>query len=158
MPQVRLIDEAGKQIGIVSTGEALRMAQEKGLDLIEVAAKISPPVCKIGNFGKFQYQREKQARQIKSHQQKKSGLKGIRIGFNTAKHDMEMKTKQAETFLKKGYKVRIEIILRGREKAFANLARHKLEEFKSLLSQDVVVEQSITRQPRGFSMIIGEAS
>jgi len=83
-------------------------------------------------------------------------LKGIRIGLNTAKHDLELKVNQAENFLKKGYKVRIEIILRGREKAFQNQAKHKIEEFKSMLEEGVAVEQSITRQPRGFSMIIGK--
>lgn len=155
MPEVRLIDETGKQLGIVSTSEALRLAQEKGLDLIEVAAKVSPPVCKIADFGKFQYQREKQARQQRTHQ-KKSGLKGIRIGFSTAKHDLELKAKQAEKFLDKGYKVRVEIILRGRQKAFGNSARQRIEEFKSLLSEGIIVEQPITRQPRGFSMIIGK--
>ena len=135
--------------------QALKMAQEKGLDLIEVAAKVSPPVCKIADFGKFQYQKEKQARQSKT-QQKKTGLKGIRIGFNTAQHDLEMKVHQSQNFLDKGYKVRIEIILRGRQKAFGYLAKQKIEQFKSMLSEDVVVEQPITRQPRGFSMIIGK--
>jgi len=155
VPEVRLIDETGKQIGVVKTGEALRMALEKGLDLIEVAAKTVPPVCRIADFGKFQYQREKQMRQQKVHQ-KKTGLKGIRIGLNTARHDLELRINQAEGFLKKGYKVRIEIILRGREKAFQNSAKKKIEEFKSLLGEGVVIEQSITRQPRGFSMIIGK--
>jgi translation initiation factor IF-3 len=152
---VRLIDETGKQLGIVQTGQALQMAQDRGLDLIEVASKTDPPVCRIADFGKFQYQKEKQARQQKVHQ-KKSGLKGIRIGLNTAKHDLELKVNQTENFLKKGYKVRIEIILRGREKAFQNQAKQKIEEFKSLLKEEVAVEQPITRQPRGFSMIIGK--
>ncbi len=152
---MRLIDETGKQIGVVPLGKALQMAQEKGLDLIEVAAKTVPPVCRIADFGKFQYQKEKEARAQKVHQ-KKTGLKGIRIGFTTAQHDLELRVRQAETFLKKGYKVRIEIILRGREKAFGNLARKKIEEFKSLLGQGVIVEQAITKQPRGFSMIIGK--
>jgi translation initiation factor IF-3 len=154
VPEVRLIDEAGKQIGVVKTGEALRLAQEKGLDLIEVAAKVSPPVCRIADFGKFQYQHEKQARQQRVHQ-KKTGLKGIRIGFATAKHDLQLRVNQAENFLKKGYKVRIEIILRGREKAFQNIAKQKIEEFKSLLGEGIVIEQPITKQPRGYSMIIG---
>ncbi len=152
---MRLIDETGKQLGIVQTGQALQMAQDRGLDLIEVASKTDPPVCRIADFGKFQYQKEKQARQQKVHQ-KKSGLKGIRIGLTTAKHDLELKVNQAENFLKKGYKVRIEIILRGREKAFGNNARQKIEDFKSLLEEGVIVEQPITRQPRGFSMIIGK--
>ncbi len=100
---MRLIDETGKQLGVVPTGEALKLAQEKGLDLIEVAAKTDPPVCKIADFGKFQYQKEKQARQQKVHQ-KKSGLKGIRIGLTTAKQDLELKVQQAENFCKKDTK------------------------------------------------------
>jgi len=67
---VRLIDETGKQLGIVQTGQALQMAQDRGLDLIEVASKTDPPVCRIADFGKFQYQKEKQARQQKVHQKK----------------------------------------------------------------------------------------
>lgn len=137
------------------TAQALRMAQEKGLDLIEVAAKTIPPVCRITDFGKFQYQKEKQARQQKVHQ-KKTGLKGVRIGLSTAKHDLELKVHQAQNFLVKGYKVRIEMILKGREKAFAHLARQKMEEFKALLGKETIIEQPITRQPRGFSMIIGK--
>jgi len=152
---VRLIDETGKQIGVVPTSQALKMALEKGLDLIEVAAKTVPPVCKIADFGKFQYQHEKQARQQRVNQ-KKTGLKGIRITFNMARHDLDLRIKQAENFLTKGYKVRIEIVLRGREKAFQNLARQKIEEFKSVLGKDIIVEQPITRQPRGYSMIIGK--
>lgn len=139
------------------TYQALKIAQEKGFDLIEVSAKSTPPVCRLADFGKLQYQKEKQARAQKAHQ-KKSGLKGIRIGLSTAKHDLELKAKQAEKFLQKGYKVRIEIILRGREKAFAHFARQKIEEFKSMLGEEVMVEQPITRQPRGFSMIIGKTS
>lgn len=152
---MRLIDETGKQIGVVKTGQALKMAMESGLDLIEVAAKTMPPVCRIGDYGKFQYQREKQARKQKG-QAKKTGLKGVRITFNMARHDLEMRTKQAEGFLAKGYKVRIEIVLRGREKAFQNIARQKIEEFRSLLGQGIVIEQPITKQPRGYSMIIGK--
>jgi len=152
---VRLIDEKGAQIGVVSTGEAIKMAMDKGLDLIEVAAKTVPPVCKIADFGKFQYQKEKQAR-AQRVTQKKTGLKGIRITYNMARHDLELRIKQADGFLTKGYKVRIEIVLRGREKAFQHLAKQKIEEFKSLLGEGIIVEQSITKQPRGYSMIIGK--
>jgi len=150
-----LIDEEGKQIGVVSISEALSLAQEKGLDLIEVAAKADPPVCKISDFGKFQYQKEKQARQQKARQ-KKTGIKGIRIGLATAKHDLEPKIRQAQGFIAKGYKVRIEMILKGREKAFGDLAKQKMEEFKTMLGPDTIIEQPITRQPRGFSMIISK--
>ena len=153
---MRLVDEAGKQIGVVPTGQAIKMAMEKGLDLIEVAAKTTPPVCKIGDYGKFQYQKEKQTKKQKAVQ-KKTGLKGIRITFNMARHDLELRNRQTEKFLAKGYKVRIEIILKGRQKAFQNVAKQKIEEFKSLLGPSIVVEQQITKQPRGYSIIIGKS-
>ncbi|MDD5590091.1 MAG: translation initiation factor IF-3 [Candidatus Portnoybacteria bacterium] len=151
--QVRLIDHDGKQLGIVSLSEALKLAQEKGLDLIEVAAKTEPPVCRIADFGKFHYQKEKQARAQKVSQ-KKTELKAIRIGIATAKHDLELKYNQAKKFLDRGHKVRIEIILRGREKAFAYLAKQRIEEFRNLLGKDTIIDQPITKQPRGFAMII----
>jgi len=135
------------------TAVALNLARERGLDLIEVAAKTEPPVCKIGDFGKFLYQKEKQNRGHKPH---KVEIKGIRLSFNIAKHDLEMKANQAKKFLEKGDRVRIALILRGREKAFAHLAKEKLEEFKTFFKIAINIDQPITKEPRGFYMIISK--
>ncbi len=140
-------------MGTMPTWQALNLARDRGLDLIEVASKTVPPVCKISDFGKFLYQKEKMSRGSKPHRVE---IKGIRLSFNIAKHDLEMKAKQAQKFLEKGDRVRVEIILRGREKAFGNLAREKLEEFKTYFEIPIIIDQPITRQPRGLYMLFSK--
>lgn len=153
MPQVRVIDERGNQLGIMLPFEALQMARERELDLVEVAPLAQPPVCKIMDYGKFQYQQSKQER-ISKVRQKKVDIKGIRIGVRTDEHDLEFKKAQAEKFLTKGDKVKIEIILRGREKAHQGLARTNLENFLKSISVPHLMEQEIKRFPAGFNVII----
>lgn len=148
---VRLINEKGQNFGIVPIEKALQIAHEAGLDLIEVAAETRPPVCRIADYGKYQYQQEKKFRKQKS---KKIEVKGIRISLQTARHDLELKAKQAEKFLKRGDKVKIEMILRGREKAHFDLAKEQLKEFLQSISQPIIIEQEPKKQPRGLVMII----
>ncbi len=133
--------------------EALQMAREQGLDLVEVAPMAQPPVCRIMDYGKYQYQQSKQDRLNKS-KQKKVEIKGIRIGLRTDDHDLDFKKDQAEKFLKKGDKVKIEIQLRGREKAHQDLARKNLEEFIGSIETPHKTEQEIKRYPGGFNTII----
>jgi len=133
--------------------EALRMAQEQELDLVEVAPLAKPPVCRIMDYGKFQYQQAKMDRSSKA-KQKKVEMKGIRIGIRTDSHDLEFKKNQAEKFLKKGDKVKIEIILKGREKAHQDLARTNLDNFIKMISVPYGTEQPIKRFPGGFNIII----
>lgn len=154
VPEVRVIDETGTQLGVMATSQALNIARERGLDLIEVAEKTNPPVCRIMDFGKFQYQKEKAARGNKPH---KVEIKGIRLGYNIAPHDLETKAKLAEKFLGKGDRLKIEIILRGREKAFGNIAKEKLEEFKKYIKLPINVDQPISKQPRGFYMLLSKS-
>jgi len=137
----------------MATAEALVLARQKNLDLIEVAGKTLPPVCKISDFGKFLYQKEKQAR---GHKPKRVEVKEIRLSFNIAKHDLEMKALQAQKFLDKGDRAKIQIVLRGREKAFASLAKQKLEEFLKTLTISFNLDQPIIKEPRGFSLIISK--
>jgi len=152
--EVRVVDERGAQLGVMPIAQALDLAREKGLDLVEVTDKAIPPVCKIIDFGKFQYQKEKKAKEItKTH---KVEVKNIRLKFNIAKHDLEMKAAQAQKFLTKGDRARIEIVLRGREKAFANLAKEKLEEFKSYLTIPIIIDHPITKDMRGFYILISK--
>lgn len=133
--------------------EALRMAREQELDLVEIAPMANPPVCKIMDYGKYQYQQSKQDRLNKA-KQKKVEVKGIRFGIRTDEHDLEFKKSQAEKFLKKGDKVKIEIQLRGREKAHQDLARQNLEKFVKSITEPHKTEQEIKRYPGGFNVII----
>lgn len=137
----------------MSSFEALSLAKEKGFDLVEIAPKAQPPVLKIMDFGKYQYQKSREDRQNKA-KQKKLDIKGIRIGVRTDDHDLGFKKEQAEKFLKKGNKVKIEIRLRGREKAHQDLARKNLEEFLRSIIHPFKIEQEIKRFPGGFNTII----
>ena len=152
--EVRLIDKDGKQLGVLRLEDALRKAREAGRDLIQVTQKIDPPVCKIADYGKYAYQMKKKERKQKS--QKIGELKSIRLRFNISPHDLETRAKTAEKFLKKGYKVRIEMVLRGREKYLSNFARQKLNQFLEILRNLIAikVEREIKRETRGLTMII----
>jgi translation initiation factor IF-3 len=151
--EARIIGEAGEQLGIMSSFEALEMAKQQGLDLVEISPMAKPPVLKIMDFGKFQYQKSRQERLNKA-KQKTFDIKGIRIGVRTDDHDLEFKKDQAEKFLKKGDKVKIEIILRGREKAHQDLGRRNLEDFIKSIEAPNKIEQAIKRFPGGFNVII----
>jgi translation initiation factor IF-3 len=151
--KVRLIDETGKQIGVVSLEEALSLAKEKNLDLIQVTEKVDPPVCKLGNLGKYIYERGK-----KSKKEKKKGgeIKGIRFSLATSLHDLETKLNQAEKFLREGKKIKIELMLKGREKSFEALSREKIDYFLSKLKEKVEfkIERELKKEGRGFTLIL----
>jgi translation initiation factor IF-3 len=153
LSQARIIGSEGEQLGIMSSFEALEIAKQKGFDLVEIAPKATPPVLKIMDFGKYQYQKSREERQNKA-KQKKFDIKGIRIGVRTDDHDLAFKKDQAEKFLKKGNKVKIEIILRGREKAHQDLGRKSLEDFLRSISIPNKIEQELKRFPGGFNVII----
>ena len=150
---MRVIGPEGEQLGVMTPQQAIVIAKESGFDLVEVSPKAQPPVCRIMDFGKFQYQKSRQERQNKA-KQKKFEIKGIRLGVRTDDHDLDFKRNQTEKFLKKGDKVKIEIILKGREKAHQDLARTNLEDFVKMINIPYVTEQPIKRFPGGFNIII----
>jgi translation initiation factor IF-3 len=151
--KVFVIDEKGNTLGEMNPQEAIAIARERELDLVEVSPKANPPVCRLMDFGKFQYQQSKQDRLARA-KQKKVEVKGIRIGLKTDEHDLNFKKNQAEKFLRKGDKVKIEIILKGREKAHRNLARNTFEDFISKIQIPFKTEEEIKRIPEGFNVII----
>lgn len=138
---------------MVPTEQALQMARERELDLVEIVPNVRPPVVKIMDYGKYQYQKAKEEQQQKS-KQKKTEVKGIRLGLKTDDHDLEVRKKQTEKFLSQGDKVKIEIRLRGREKAHKPLARENLYNFIRSISVPNKVEQEIKSFPGGFNTII----
>lgn len=137
----------------METAEALRIAQERELDLIEIAPTANPPVCRIMEFGKFKYEREKGEREH-GKKQKEVEVKGIRIGFTTGRHDLELRARQVEKFIKEGNKVRIDMRLRGREKAHGDVAFKKFNEFLTMIPVEVTLEMPPKRFPQGFIAII----
>jgi len=150
--EVRLIDEQGKQLGVFPLEVALRMARERSLDLIQVTEKVRPPVCKIADYGKYLYWLKKKAKKVK----RVSETKIIRLGFNISPHDMEIRAKKAEEFLKKGDKIKVEIILRGREKRLKNFAKEKVGQFLQILNAIIPIktEGELKKEPRGFKILI----
>jgi len=153
VPEVMVIDLNGENRGVMSVADAIKLAQEQEADLVEVSPLAKPPVCKVTDYGKLQYKQAKQEQQAKA-KQKKIDIKGIRIGFRTDKHDLFFKKSQAEKFMAKGNKVRIEIVLRGREKAMLDKARQNLQEFLKSITIPYRFEEEIKKGPKGFTALI----
>ncbi len=113
--EVRVVGEDGKQLGVMPLSEALRIAREKGLDLVEVAPNANPPVCRIMDFGKFKYELSRKEKEAKRNQKIASEVKEIKIRPNIEEHDYQVKLKKIREFLEKGYKVRLIILFKGRQ-------------------------------------------
>lgn len=152
--QIQVIDLDGKRLGEMTVYEALKIANERGLDLVEVGPSAKPPIAKIMDYGKYLYQKERKERESKSHKANIQELKTVKIGFKTDKHDLKIKAVQVEKFLGKGHRVRIELSLRGREKAMAGLGRQKLEEFTKSIIAPYTTDEAIRSFPGGFGILI----
>lgn len=156
--EVRLIDQNGEQAGIVPTGEALDMAREQDLDLVEVSPQARPPVCKLLNYGKYKYELEKKTRE----QKKKASqvrLKEVRMQPKIEQHDIEFKTKQVQEFLDQGNKVKVTIRFRGRELAHTELGKVKLDKILTILKEDCYKVDSPPRmEGRLMSMLLSPKS
>ena len=149
--EVRLIDSEGNQLGIVPLGEALKKALAEKLDLVQVTDKSTPPVCKITNYGKYLYQIQKKEKKT----QKSSEIKGIRLRFNISEHDMGIRIKKAVKFLEKGDKVKIDMVLRGREKRLSDFAKNKVQKFIENLNNEIPIKQeTLKKGNRGFSIVV----
>ena len=153
-PEVRLLDEKGNNMGIVKIGEAIKNAREIGLDLIEISPKAVPPVARIMDFGKYEYKQEKKQKDAKKKQEVGNVMKGVRIGMQTSEHDVGIKAVGVDKFLKKGYKVRVELIMKGREKALQDMGDQRVKDFLSALSEEHEIEQGPKKSPRGIYFII----
>lgn len=150
-----LIDEQGKSHGELATEEALRIATERGFDLVEVSPRAQPPVCKLLDYGAYQYRIEKQERKAKAHQ-KRIEVKGVRLSFKIGEHDWLVRQQTARRFLDEGHRVKLEMILRGRENAHQDRAREKVNEFIKGLGNKVFVEQPMNKQGNKLFCVIGE--
>jgi translation initiation factor IF-3 len=136
---IRLIGAGGEQLGVVPTSEALNMAREAGLDLVEVADKERPPVCRIMDYGKFKYEQSRKSGKGKQHQQK---LKEIRVRPKTGEHDVETKINQARKFLEHKDKVMVNVLFRGRELQHIEEGRRVIDQILEKLADVSKVEQA----------------
>jgi translation initiation factor IF-3 len=157
IPEVFLIDENGEKIGVTPTVRALAMAREAGLDLVEVNPKENVSIAKIMDYGQFKYEKEKKAHKQKL-QQKKIDTKGIRLSVRISSHDFGFRVDQAVKFLKRGDKLKVELILKGREKQHPDKARETIDNFLAALAQDAELnlsrEQDLTRQGGRYTITL----
>lgn len=138
--EVRLVDAEGKPHGIVKIEEALSMAKEREVDLVEISPKATPPVCKMIDYGKmlYQLQKKEKANKLASKQHE---MKGIRLTFRIGEGDLERQRKHAEEFLKAQHPVRVQMVMRGREKAHKDIAIEKMNDFIKSLEEFCTVDQ-----------------
>jgi translation initiation factor IF-3 len=153
VPQVRLIDAAGENRGVVSIREAIRLAEEAGLDLCEISPNAAPPVCKILDFGKYKYEAQKKAAEARK-KQKVIEIKEIKLRPGIDTHDYDVKMKAMHRFLDEGDKVKVTLRFRGREMAHQELGMKVLERVRDDLADKAKVESSPKMEGRQMTMVI----
>ena len=153
--EVRLIDENGAQVGVVSFREALELAKSHGLDLIEVSPTANPPVCRIMDYGKYKYELGKRERETQK-KQRMTEIKGIRMRPGTDEHDLMFKVRNAVRFLKDGHKVKVTVIFRSREFTHPEFARESLRRMAEVVKEENVgtVEKPASMEGRTMTMIL----
>jgi translation initiation factor IF-3 len=153
VPQVRLIDDAGEMIGVMSAREALIRAYDLGLDLVDISPNAVPPVCKILDYGKYKYEQQKKANEARK-KQKVVEIKEIKVRPNIDDHDYDVKMKQMKNFIGEGDKVKVTLRFRGREMAHQELGVKVLERIRNDLTELVKVEQMPKLENRQMVMVV----
>ena len=153
--EVRLVGADGEQLGIVSSKEAQKIADEAGLDLVKIAPNAKPPVCKVIDYGKYRYEMARKEKDAKK-KQKTVELKEIRLSPNIEANDLNTKVNAAKKFLAKGNKVKITLRFRGREMAHMNSSKHILDDFAESLADVAVVEKAPKVEGRSIGMVLAE--
>lgn len=150
-----MIGSQGEQIGIMNSREAMRLANEAELDLVMIAPQAKPPVCKIIDFGKYQYEQARKEKEARK-KQKVIEIKEIRMSPNIEENDLMTKVKAARKFLEKGNKVKVTLRFRGREMSHMNQNRHILDDFAEHLSDVAVIDKPSKIEGRSLVMFLGE--
>lgn len=148
-----MIDQDGKQLGIMTKTEALSLAEKVGLDLVEISPNATPPVVKIIDWGKYQYQKIKEQQKIRK-KSKSVDLKQIRIGLKIGSNDLSIKLKRIAKFLEEGNKVKIQIVFKGREMAHQEIGYHMMDRIISLLQDIAIIEQKPLMAGRNLSITV----
>ncbi|MCP5269413.1 MAG: translation initiation factor IF-3 [Zoogloeaceae bacterium] len=156
VPEIRLIGEAGEQVGVVSVRTAMQMAEEAGVDLVEIAPLAQPPVCRIMDYGKFKYQEAKKAHEAKL-KQKQVQVKEVKLRPGTDENDYQIKLRNMTRFLEEGDKVKVTLRFRGREMAHQEFGMRQLERIKADVEEIGQVEQMPKMEGRQMIMIIAPA-
>ena len=155
--EVRVIDDEGTMLGILPIDEALRIAEEKNLDLVNVSPNANPPVCKILDYGKYRYEIQKREKDAKKRQ-KVTEVKEVRLSTFIEEHDIQVKAKNASKFLQEGNRVKVSLRLRGRERDYANHAIEVMNDFAESLSDICIVDKKPKFEGRGINMFLSPKS
>ena len=153
--EVRVIAENGDQLGVMPVKEAMKLAQEAELDLVKIAPKAQPPVCKIIDYGKHRYELARKEKEAKK-KQKTVEVKEVRISPNIDTNDLNTKVNNAKKFIAKGNKVKVTLRFRGREMAHMQQSKHILDDFAEMLAEVAVVEKPAKLEGRSMSMVLTE--
>ena len=153
MREVRVTSAEGEQLGIMATRDALRLAEEQHLDLVEVAPKAKPPVCRIMDFGKYRYEQQKREKEARK-KQKVINIKEVKLRPNIEQHDFDVKLKNALRFIQEGNKVKVTIMFRGRELSHPELGREVLRRVAADLKESVLVERDAKLEGKNMIMIL----
>ena len=157
MPEVRVIDENGEQLGVMKTRDALTLARTQNLDLVEVAPTAQPPVCRILDYGKYRYEQGKKEKEAHKSQ-KVITIKEVRLRPKIGDHDLKTKGNQARGFLEEGHKVKMTVLFRGREMAHQDIGREVLNEMIDMLKDVALIEQAPRVEGRNMSMMLSRAA
>ncbi len=151
--EVRVTDANGEQLGVMATRDALRLAEEQHLDLVEIAPKARPPVCRIMDFGKYRYEQQKRDKEARK-KQKVVTIKEVKLRPNIEQHDFEVKLKAAQRFVEEGNKVKVTIMFRGRELSHPELGTEILNKMADSLGDNVSIERSAKLEGKNMTMIL----
>lgn len=152
--ELRLVGSDGEPLGVVSSAEARRLAEEKDLDLVMISPNAKPPVCKIMDYGKYIYEQSKKEKEAKK-KQKVVSIKEVRVSLTIEEHDIDIKAKNARKFLLDGDKVKITVRFRGREMELAHIGQKILDNFASKLEDVCLVEKRPKKEGRNMTMVLG---
>ncbi len=153
VPQVRVVDEEGNQMGVLSTPDALQLAQERGYDLVEVAPMASPPVCRLLDYGQFKYEQARREKEARRHQ-RSVDFKEIRLKVKIGRGDFDTKVRRAIQFLEDGDRVKVTVQFRGREVSHAYLGRDLLLRFAEQIGENGTVERQPLLEGKQMSLVI----
>lgn len=153
-PGLRVIGEEGENFGVLKTGEALKLASEKGLDLIEISPDAKPPVAKIMDLGKYRYAEAKKQKKAKAHSHQ-TETKTLQVKIGTGEHDLEIKAKQASGWLKEGHRIRIDLFLSGRAKYMEDkFLKERLERILKLITENYKIAEEYKKAQKGRTIVI----
>lgn len=153
-PELRVIGSEGENLGLLTTAEALKMAEEKGLDLIEISPKANPPVAKIMDFGKFRYQTGRKAREVKAKSHV-TETKSVQVKIGTGDHDQQLKARRAAEWLEEGHRVKVDLFLWGRYKYMEQgFLKERLQRFLKIIPTEYKIADEVKRSPKGFTITL----